>query len=185
MKIVAFDLRTGGPRNYEHGIIDVGAVVYRGDEIEREFYSVLAPHPHRSYRAFDLAASGLTLDRLNEIGKDYTGTCEELCAFLLEHGMDGSIWAFGSVEKAGYIQSALGRSYGQTIQAACAISLFQIMQALGAHTHPAQSEDGLMRFLGEAIHSPEDDALTRAKACAIAVEKLQYALKMHYSGMAV
>jgi DNA polymerase III alpha subunit (gram-positive type) len=183
MKIVAFNLRTGGPRTYEHGVLDVAAVVLQDGELVAEYDALLKPHALLSYRPISMREAGITMSRLDD-GLGYDLGMEELCEFLERHAGHATSWAFDAREKAAYVGKSLqiNRSAYRLDRVADALDLAAILYAVGASSNPIRAESAVCRMAGLSAPEPHTSALEGVKTHATAVAILLERLESFYRG---
>lgn len=150
MKIIAIDVRTAGPRDYEHGIIDIGAVILRDGEFIAEFSRLLAPDPYLSYRPGALAAAGTSLDEMEALGSHSWDVLGLLDDWILSRAVGEPLWAVEAASKQRFLNRGLKRRPGSpTISRMVDVeSAHQVARALGARGPNLTGAMSLMREYG-------------------------------------
>ena len=182
MKVVAFGLRAAGPRNYEHAIIDLGAVAMSDGEVLGEFHAFLKPHPDLSYRPSALADAQVQFSHLKE-GLDYEEGVSEFCRFCDDHRGSQAVWGFDAHDQGQFVWAGLRKSrsvYGFD-RVASVNAVFATMFALGIHNLPFNATEAIMKYLGEMPLDPATDALLQAKVAATATFTLLDKFETHYA----
>lgn len=82
MRCLCIGLRTSGPRVYENTLVDFCAMVIDSGEVVDEFYALIQPPPYGSYRPALLGAYGLTLEELQQNGRNNPEVVVEFTEWL-------------------------------------------------------------------------------------------------------
>ena len=173
MKIAAYSLRVGGPRTYEHGIVDIGAVVLNDDSFESEFYRLCTPSDNQSYRPGAMRMFGVTLEKMEAEGELPGLASLDFFEWANEHS---GVWTLGHDLFPSFLDIQLRQNKGvERLQnSACVLALYNCLKALGARGPALRDKYTLMDYAGVDCREFESrNALEQAKATALTMRHLR------------
>lgn len=182
MRLAAYSLRLGGPRSYENGMIDIGAVVLDGDEFTHEFYRMFQPDDNKSYRPGDLRLAGVSFKSMYEEGVQASLGCLDFLEWADDHP---GVWCFDSEAFPSFINGALRRHERSPrfTRSASITSLYDILRAFGVRGPTLADHIALMSWVQvDALNYHSLNALEQAKQSALTLRKLRDKLSANFEG---
>jgi len=178
LRIAAVHIRTGGPRPYEHGIIDLGAVVIEDGEILGELEIMFAPHDWLAYRPQCLKASQVRLQTLSD-GTDYLEATAEVLSFFDLHLRGGTVFAWDAHDTEAFISRAakMGEHRGRVPNFSDPVSVHHALRAFGVFDSPCMSTDQMRRRYGVEPYNPAAKPIDTAKDLAIVIDQMHDELR--------
>lgn len=177
MKIAAYSLRLGGPRSYEHGIIDIGGVCLSDDgSVIDEFHCLCRPDPDKSYRPSYLRSAGMTLESMAE---GETPSAAALRFMDWADSFDG-VWCCDP-DLPAFLRCAMTDKRMTFQRSASVMALYEVLKAFGA---PGPRITDFSTLAGWCKTYEVDYDLMDARQQAIVVAKTVLLLRERLAGFA-
>lgn len=175
MRFLAFDCRTGGQRAYEHGIIDIGAVVFDGGKEVASYYRWVFPDDNKSFRLGELSRAAVTLDFLVQEGHDSNEIADELCAFIDKHAIGLYAWTMEPSFAGDFVERLIRQHnpHNRLDRVVGVDALYAVVRALGDGEPNIVGTAGLLKYCGvDGQEWLAMNALARARIVAVCTEQL-------------